>query len=241
MLYDHPELYDRIYDGFHDDLDLYRAMATESGGPICDLACGTGRVADALVAPGLPVVGIEVSEQMLAAARRRPNAASIELRQGDMREPLAAASSGAPYGLIIVALHSLEHLTRNEDLVAALSTIRDALAPDGRAVFALHNPDMAVLARQAGALERVHPGVHGIAVYESTSYDPVSQVLSIDWFVEMKRDTQRYSYDLRMIFPQEAGLLLAATGLELVDQWGWYDRSPLTAQSGTQVLVARRA
>src|SRR5439155_26635114 len=51
------------------DIDFYRRLAGETGGPILDVGCGTGRVATALVADGHEVVGIDLSAPILASCR----------------------------------------------------------------------------------------------------------------------------------------------------------------------------
>src|SRR5215211_6581654 len=52
------------------DIDFYRRLAAETGGPILEVGCGTGRVATALVADGHEVVGVDVSAPMLRVAER---------------------------------------------------------------------------------------------------------------------------------------------------------------------------
>ena len=53
------------------DIDFYRRLAGETGGPILEVGCGTGRVATALVADGHEVVGIDLSAPMLRLAQQR--------------------------------------------------------------------------------------------------------------------------------------------------------------------------
>src|SRR5258706_8563800 len=53
------------------DLELYLALASRTGGPIVELAVGTGRVAVPLAAAGHVVVGIDADPAMLDRARAR--------------------------------------------------------------------------------------------------------------------------------------------------------------------------
>src|SRR5439155_19221064 len=61
------------------DIDFYRRLPGETGGPILDVGCGTGRVATALVAAGHAVVGIDLSAPILPLAEHPRNALSTEL------------------------------------------------------------------------------------------------------------------------------------------------------------------
>ena len=50
------------------DLDLYLALAERTGGPILELAVGTGRLAVPLAAAGDRVTGVDLDPAMLARA-----------------------------------------------------------------------------------------------------------------------------------------------------------------------------
>src|SRR5690349_8398997 len=65
-LYDVPGLYDRVVrtgpcESFYGDL------ARQTGGPILELACGTGRLTIPLARDGHEVVGLDASRTMLRA------------------------------------------------------------------------------------------------------------------------------------------------------------------------------
>jgi ubiquinone/menaquinone biosynthesis C-methylase UbiE len=102
MLYEQPRLYDALYDQFSDDVAFYVELAKETSGDVCELACGTGRIAvplaESLAGTERRVVAVDLSEAMVAAARERAERAGlpadrIEVRLGDMREPRETASS----------------------------------------------------------------------------------------------------------------------------------------------------
>ena len=65
----------RLYDlDLHDDpgdLDLYLALADRAGGPILELAAGTGRLAVPLAAAGHRVTAVDLDPAMLDRARQR--------------------------------------------------------------------------------------------------------------------------------------------------------------------------
>src|SRR5258708_37805866 len=71
------------------------------GRRICDLACGQGRVARHLADLGASVVGIDLSEKLLAIARRYEEAEprGIEYRQADAQD-LDGVADGAFAGVI---------------------------------------------------------------------------------------------------------------------------------------------
>lgn len=61
--------YARYYDLAHDtqkDVSFYLNYAKQSGGPVLELACGTGRLVVPLAKAGYMVHGVDLSEQMLS-------------------------------------------------------------------------------------------------------------------------------------------------------------------------------
>jgi SAM-dependent methyltransferase len=114
------------------DLPFWRSLVAREAAPTLELGCGTGRLLIPLARAGLPVVGIDRSEPMLARAvarsrrlvrRRRPR-----VLRGDIRSlPFAAQSFGvvmAPYGLF-------QSLVRPADLTRLVDEVRRVLRPGG--------------------------------------------------------------------------------------------------------------
>ena len=85
------------------DLDLYLALAGRTGGPVLELAVGTGRIAVPLAASGIDVTGVDTDPAMLARARRprptRPGSASRAACAWSRATPARCASTTpAPTG-----------------------------------------------------------------------------------------------------------------------------------------------
>ena len=90
-------LYDRIariYDPWSvsvtEDVELYVEEALASGGPVVELAVGTGRIAVPIAKAGISVIGVDQSAGMLAVAREYAEqegvAGLLDLRVGDLRD-----------------------------------------------------------------------------------------------------------------------------------------------------------
>src|SRR3954451_19627199 len=79
--------YDALYGVMRDpsgDAAFYRQLAQETGGPVLELGCGTGRVLLPIAALGLPCVGVDASPAMLAALRDKHPPANLELIEARM-------------------------------------------------------------------------------------------------------------------------------------------------------------
>ncbi|TIP91247.1 MAG: class I SAM-dependent methyltransferase [Mesorhizobium sp.] len=69
-LYDLPSLYDAVVTPGPCE-PFYRRLACSTGGPILELACGTGRLTIPLALDGHEVVGLDASYPMIRAARAK--------------------------------------------------------------------------------------------------------------------------------------------------------------------------
>jgi SAM-dependent methyltransferase len=108
--------------------------ASETGGPVLELACGTGRLLCALAEAGLTATGLDLSETMLGLARERRDRLTPEVRarvrlvRGDM----ADFDLDGTFGLVVIADNSFRELETREELVRCLVCARRHLAPGGR-------------------------------------------------------------------------------------------------------------
>ena len=114
------------------DVRFWQDFARREGGPVLELGCGTGRVTIPVARTGVPVVGIDRSEPMLAYARRRarrlPAALRPDLVRADIRslpfEDRFFSAAMAPYGI-------MQSLTRERDLQATQAEVARVLRPRG--------------------------------------------------------------------------------------------------------------
>jgi SAM-dependent methyltransferase len=115
------------------DRELLDRLAARVGGlgPICDLGCGPGQVARYLHNHGARAFGVDLSDGMLAQARRlNPG---LEFRQGDM---LALSDPDETWGGA-AAFYSLIHIPRDR-VSQALAELRRVLRPGGLLLVAVH-------------------------------------------------------------------------------------------------------
>src|SRR5207237_10593984 len=72
--------YDIEHAHFDEDVDLYLNFAEACGGPLLELACGSGRLLVPLARAGYRVTGVDTSGRMLELARRALEAEGLEER-----------------------------------------------------------------------------------------------------------------------------------------------------------------
>jgi ubiquinone/menaquinone biosynthesis C-methylase UbiE len=218
-----------------EDVAHYVELARQADGPVVELAVGTGRVAIPVAkAIGRRVIGIDLSEAMLAKAREAVAASGVdvELRKGDMRE----LSLNEPAALIYIPYRSLLHLATWADRRQTFERIAASLRPGGRFAWNAFVFDHMVAARLDG-VARPHPGSETIWTYNE--YQPTESRIDVTAFVgEPGRDPRRLQ--LWWVTRSEWEALIDVAGLEVEALYGWFDRRPFSDDSGEFVWVARK-
>jgi SAM-dependent methyltransferase len=219
-------VYDSLAAEMTEDVPFYVTLAREASGPVVELAVGTGRVAIPIVEQtGRRVVGIDVSAEMLAVARRRAAEAgvAIDLRQGDMTD----FSLNEPTDLVICPFRAMLHLPVHGARVEVMKRVHAALVPGGRFAWNAFVFDPAV-AVEIGGVWREQGGVR-----TRSTYDLAERRIDL----ELEGGA---SVPLWWVDRDEWDASVAEAGLEVEALYGWFDRRPFDDESREFVYVARR-
>jgi len=234
--------YDERYRDFTQDLPFWIAQARKYGDPVLELACGTGRVAIPLAKEGFRVTGIDVSDSMLAQARKKASRedVAVEWVKADVR----AFELDKRFPLIIFPANAICHLLELRDLEACLACVRKHLAQGGRFILDVFNPRLDILLRDP---EKRYPhaeypdpdGKGTIVVIESNVYDRASQINHIQLFYKLPGRDEELVEDLlmRIYFPQELDALLKYNGFVIEAKLGDYDGRPFDSEAPKQLIL----
>jgi len=236
------------------DLDLYLALATRTGGPILELAVGTGRLAVPLAQNGHRVTGVDLDPAMLARARAAAEGAGrtvgrrLTLVEGDART-VRLADAGT-FALAAIPLNSIFLMGTRADQVAAVATMAAHLAPGGVAVVDAWLPDADDLARYDGRLVlewvREEPGTGRVVTKTAAAeHDAATGVVRLTTIFEAGRPGEApvrwvRADRLRLVGPDELASFAETAGLVVEQVAGDYDLEPLAAGADRVILVARR-
>lgn len=251
-------VYDAQMGTFDGDLDFYVGLAQEAVPPVLELATGTGRVSLPIARAGVPIVGVDSSVEMLAAARKKLDQEPdlpLRLVQADMREFDVPDEKGT-FGLAIIPFRSFLHLTTLEDQVSCLTNIHDHLCDGGLLALNFFVPDVELIAAHLGKLGRTLSHQYSFGSPESGNEIEMwadQQFRVHDQFIDARflynewgddgtlLRTTRRGYTLCYIWPREFQHLLTRCGFEVEALYGWFDKRPFDETSVEQVWVARKA
>lgn len=241
--------YDWEHERFLDDLPLYRGFAQHCGGPVLELACGTGRLLVPLAEAGVEIEGLDASEAMLAIARSRLSASRARHRARVYQADMVSFELPRRFAMAFVALDSFGLLARREDQAAALRQTWRHLLEGGLFIVDVANGNTrAGLATQE--LRHVltapyPPGGGWLTKLVAVETDLGEQVDRYTYFYDETLPSGKVrrtiaSLAIRYFGRFELELLLEQAGFRLETLYGSWELEPYGAASERLIAVARR-
>lgn len=124
------EWYDDWLKDVTHDKDFYSDFFKGFGGQVLELACGTGRLLIPLAETGLPIHGLDSSQDMLEILKRK--AAKLDIKGIELHKQLMEDFSlQTKYDAIFIAGGSFQLLTSSESALKSLKCVLDHLADNG--------------------------------------------------------------------------------------------------------------
>ena len=230
-------LYDaiaHIYDPWSrsvtEDIDFYVEEAVRSGGPVVELAVGTGRIAVPIAAADVRVIGVDQSPGMLAVARayavQEGVSELVDLRVGDLRQP--PVPERVP--LVICPFRSLLHLPSEAEKLSALRAARDLLAPGGALIFDVFEPSHEDIQETHGRWLEREPGI-----WERADWDEGTRTMTLS----VRHGDAAASFTLHWLSTAEWHVLIDQAGFDVDALYGWFDRRPHVDEEDT-IWICRR-
>ena len=245
-IYQDARLYDALT-GQHfagRDLPYWQKQCARFGGPVLELACGSGRLTIPLAKDSIDIEGLDLSSAMLALAREKSQGLHLPWHLGDA----ADFTIDRKFLMVFLPNNSLGHLLHWRDLAACLKCVRQHLKPGGRFLLDYFNPSLSLLMRDSNTpfpvAEFTHPETgEAVIITETNKYNAATQINHIQWFWRFESREKEIISDLpmRVYFPQELDALLTVSGFIIEEKYGGYDLSSFTASSQKQLIVAKLA
>jgi SAM-dependent methyltransferase len=200
----------RLYDWEHDqylvDVDVHVSFARRFGGPVLELACGTGRLLAPLAGAGFDVTGVDSSATMLERAQRRLDDRHLEATLVQQR--LESLNVESHFRTVILGLDSFGLLIRRDDQLAALRAARAHASHDGRLILDVANGNL------RGSGEPVEELIHDLTMPDPETGRPITKFV-------LRRPRPSEQVDELMFFydeQDERGFLRRST-VELKLRW----------------------
>jgi SAM-dependent methyltransferase len=229
-----------LYDTFcpwaeHGDSAFYLALVL-SANAVLDVGCGTGALLHHAREAGHAgrLCGLDPAAAMLDVARQRSD---IEWVLGD----LGSVGWAQEFDLVVMTGHAFQVFVTDDELRRSLAAIRSALTAGGRFAFETRNPQAREWERWVAenAVEVVSGGgvVRMAQQVERVEGELVHFTLTFS-SPEWERPEVSHS-TLRFLDVCALGAFLFDANLIIEEQFGDWDRSPLTDASPEIITIAR--
>lgn len=230
------------------DVPFWTRLAQRTRGPVLELGCGTGRIALPLARAGIPLIGIDRSEPMLARARlraRRSRASGkLSLVRGDIRA-LPFPRPG-PFGLVMAPYGILQSLLDDRDLTATLEAVAGVLRPGG--AFGVDLVADLPSWQEYRGQRRLSGWRHGrrshVTLIESVRQDRRRGLTVFEQeYVERRgreKVSRRFDLAFRTVSVPQMTARLERSGFEVTAVLGDYDGAPWDPRAEVWLILAER-
>jgi 2-polyprenyl-3-methyl-5-hydroxy-6-metoxy-1,4-benzoquinol methylase len=223
---------------------FYRDLAKSIGGPVLEIACGSGLATIPIAALGLDVTGVDLAHSMLEHARKKAERQKLNIRwvEADAR----SFNLGEKYQFIFLTGNAFQAFLRREDQETLLASVKRHLAPNGIFAFETRTPSGHDLTNQpAEEFDQSYTSVEGhrVSVSFTQLYNPIEQVMywtSYRRWNDGKSDHQKETHiACRFTHPQELEALLYYNGFEIIQQYGNWNKENLSPSSPSIISICR--
>jgi SAM-dependent methyltransferase len=248
FLYQSGAFYDLMHGDATADLPFWLAQAARFGGPILELAAGTGRITLPLALAGHEITGVDLSSAMLGEARRKSaemagrvtGGIPVTWVQADIRD----FDLRRDFNLIIFPFNTLCHLLTIGSLEACLACVRRHLRLGGRFIVDMFVPNLSILLHDSAGRyeygEYDDPDSDGVvSISTGNQYDSATQINHVILYETRpgRDETAVGTLEMRMYFPQELDALLSYNGLRVIEKYGDYDELPFGPDAPKQLII----
>ncbi|MFJ6743168.1 class I SAM-dependent methyltransferase [Streptomyces sp. NPDC091279] len=231
------DIYDSLYPATDDALGSMAAFLQElrpAPAALLELGVGTGRLAIPLAGLGYRVHGVDASPAMLAKLHENDPSGQVTTSVGDFSELVVEER----YDLVLTALNTFFMLPTQEQQLACLRGIHDALADDGVAVFETYDPQ--IYHRLTEATTRIGHLAPDALLIDTVQVNRSLQSVLVVHTVVGPAGLRKVPEVSRYAWPAEFDALARLAGLRVTGRWADWDRSPVTDRTEKHVYVVER-
>ena len=247
--YEAPELYDMLFESLAFDRAFWLEVGRQAGGPVLDLACGTGRVLIPLLEAGVDADGVDLFPAMLERLREKAAAKGFRprLEAADMRD----FTMPRRYARVICTFNAFAHCDTIEEQLATLRCCREHLDPGGALVLHMSYPGATLWTGVDGEPvlehEATHPANgHRLQLYDRRFTDAVNQSQRSEMEVREVGArgnvvaAHRFTSRQRWVYRYEMELLLGLAGFARFEIHGDFAGGPLERDDQQMIAWAWR-
>lgn len=233
---------------YTDDIAFFLDRASRTGGPVLELACGTGRVTLPLAEKGFHITALDHSQAMLDVFSRKLHACSSDVRSrvSLVRGDMVAFDFDERFPFIFIPFRSFQALSTRSAQENCLACVHRHLAPGGSFILDAFRPKVRLDESWVRPKQEDWTTVDKQTQRTLTRYstqraiDTTNQVLDIEMSFVLSDESgviDAFTEPLRLAFFYEDQLvsLVEQAGFVVTERLGYYDGTPI--ENGSELLL----
>lgn len=231
------------------DRQFFRDVVQNSGEPVLDVGCGTGRLLVEFLADGIQIEGVDISPEMIAICRQK--ALEQSLQPVLYVQAIETLDLPRRYRTIIVPSSTFQLVADLDGARAALDRFREHLLPGGTLALSIWHikrdgpaewSDWYLVAEK----ERPEDGKI-VRRQERSMYDPETQLRHTENRFELLendqvvyREDHRRSPELRNYTLTQISTMLEQAGFGQIQAVSGFSDEPATEDDGVFCIIGKR-
>lgn len=194
---------------------------------VLDVACGTGNLASELYNLDYEVIGIDISEAMINIAKT--NNPEIQFYIADITDFYIDRK----FDLITCSFDSMNYLTKDEEILKALSNIHSHLSDTGYYIFDINTPTL-YEEKHFGTIDK---DLDGIKFKQVLKYDKEKKIgLTIFDFGNAEREV----HIQKAYSANDMDNFLTESGFQIVERFKDFEFSPIDEKAYKIFYIVRK-
>jgi len=236
------------------DVDFYLDFSRSADGKILELGCGTGRILVPTAAAGCEIVGLDLSEYMLAKCREKlqKQPREVQERARIIRSDMVNFDLKEVFCLITTPFRPFQHLLSVEEQLGCLRCVNRHLDVGGKLILDLfhvnpqmtYDPKFTVESEDIPEVElpdgtKFSRSGRIVAYHRAEQYNDIELIYYVT-HPDGRKERLTQACPFRYFFRYEVEHLLARCGFVVKELFGNYDKSPLADDSPEMIFVAEK-
>jgi SAM-dependent methyltransferase len=206
--------------------NLVSKLNVKPSDQILDLACGKGRHSIILNKLGLNVIGVDLSSNSIAKAKKSENE-TLKFFVHDMRDTIP----NVQFDFIVNLFTSFGYFDHHDENLKVLKAINQMLVPGGELVIDFFNLQRVIKEMKAQELK----SIEGIDFHISKRFDGHHIYKTIDFEAEGKNHS--YTEKVQGLSEADFRNLLIQADFELIDIFGDFYLNPFDSEKSDRIIL----
>lgn len=222
---DYADFYDELYEDkdYLQECEFIKGVLEKYGeipvNTLLDVGCGTGSHALHFAEMGYLVTGVDLSEDMLAIARKKAERNNKHIRF--IRQDLRNLHLDQKFDAAVAMFAVMGYQTTNTDFEAALKAVHSHLEEFGLFIFDVWFGPAVLKQKPADRLKKIERNNYSLIRYAHPVIDINQQTVEVNYHMLYISNNLiireiRESHLMRFFFSQELAILLEKNGYKLI-------------------------